>query len=580
VGRLGNGIRAVFDKALATAGGNYGGVTAALVRDTLALMEEEGSINLRRRSRQVPLGRFSCVSSVFLPCNCLTRILWCVTAVSRPDVVELPPSEAEEAADNGGAAAAALLSDSQNPALDPAALAEVGLQEAVSKAERGGKALEAKGLKWARSLALSIKAKEARDEERRLAEEAEAKADRRREERRKRKAERRKEEAAVKRKRVEPCEEDDEFTPPVQRTPVKGRHVVVPELRNALVKLYGLVIAAGERPDVCVVWDKLLQDLGDGDMHTTWRSPYLSIDAEHRDVPGAPGVSAAPGRVGWLTGSGIGLSLACALHLAPCPDVWLLPDRDYNAAVVGGTGGYLVDECEALVRTHADKGWMVTWQNTTPPVCQLQAELNAGDVAVDGEGLVYHWQLLLYNTPHHTLYIVDALKDVVDLSDARRKFFAGLQPSRTLRVVEAHGLGVQVDGASCGCHVVAAFLIWLGGGNVSDMRKTMNDEGSRDVTMALLRFGAFMRVIGPDTWVAPHVLSKLESAKAAVKRSIRGLKKKVGAYLCLHLRLARGMYDCMLSMLFSLADGINTGISSSGTGRTGRTRCITSGSSW
>jgi hypothetical protein len=48
----------VFERALATVGGDYQEVNAALISSTIALMEQDGTLRVDRRSRSVPLGAF------------------------------------------------------------------------------------------------------------------------------------------------------------------------------------------------------------------------------------------------------------------------------------------------------------------------------------------------------------------------------------------------------------------------------------------------------------------------------------------------------------------------------------------
>jgi hypothetical protein len=448
----------------------------------------------------------------------LRCVLLCVTAgppTAHPDIVELPTTPEQDKAFTEGAAAAALLAGSQRAELDPSVLAEVGLVEAVGKAQRDGREVEKRGLQWAADMLKRLKAKEAAEEEERLREEAEMKAEMKREERREKRAKKKRleelEAAQATEERKRKGEDEDDYTHEMK----KGRidtagSLPLPALKRTKVHLFDLVLGLGMRPDLVSTWQSMMHDRT-LQPQATWYSPFLSIDAQHSDLPGAWQGPASSSTMdvpeGWLSVVVVELGLAAALHIAPSPDVWILPHRDYDAAVAL-TGGYCAEEGALLISRNSSLGWMVTLQNVVMPT-------------LNGSPTSGHWQLVLYSQAQHLLYILDSSDFVTPLSPERRRFFMSLCPNRVLKVASRASLNVQQDGSSCGCHMVAAFLIWLGGGDVNDMRITLGDDSSRDVTMALLAWGAFSKVLGPVSTLSPTIYQRLQAERDSVRAELR-----------------------------------------------------------
>jgi hypothetical protein len=251
----------------------------------------------------------------------------------------------------------------------------------------------------------------------------------------------------------------------------------LPRLHRPLVSLSGLVVGLGERQDVLGRWTTDVLASGQRDGRAVWKTPVKHVDVTQQDLlPGQGPSSSSATSVPWLSRAAIDTAMAFALHLAPSRVVWYLPNVLLEQGVLPSSDS-LHRQLHVLLSRNADVPWMAAFRNCTEP----------------GRPGGSHWQLLLYNRQRNQLYVVDPNPVTASISEDASGFFGSIREGgrHNLRVKHV-SLGVQRDGSSCGYHVVAAFLVWMGGGDKSRLIWPTPTTTTRGSAMYVVSWGMYV----------------------------------------------------------------------------------------
>lgn len=271
-----------------------------------------------------------------------------------------------------------------------------------------------------------------------------------------------------------------------------------PLLREpGVLSLLEMAVDVGGLAGVRDYYDRHVTHRTDVYYKASWYTPHMHFDTEHQYLPGVP-----CGPVGnWVAGSSVAVAMKYALELLPSKQVWLLSPCLFAVIPLRDKGSYQDLAAHQLISDHADVEWMATASNTVAA----------------GEGDGCHWLLLLYNRPRHALYVIDSFGVVAEVPRKLLLLLSGLRPGTQLQV-EGVALDVQQDGRSCGCHVVAAFMVWLSGGGVGEMRQKLTDEVSQEAYKGLMRWAVNKGWLG---------LSGEGNSEARARAEVLDMRRKI-----------------------------------------------------